>query len=429
MRVFLTGTPLQNKLGELKTLLAFLLPGFDWEQLADDEEDDDDEEEEGGEKGRKGASRRSFEQAARLRKALAPFCLRRLKSEVAKQLPPKTREDVSLELPEGQRRAYDAALRAFAAKINAKRSDDDGRDDNGGDNGSTAEIETDREEALRLLRSMPAKALASSFTHLRKLANQPLLVRGGHYFDDAKVEELARASAALGLFGDGAGMSTPPGAKPGSSANGGALLARIREELSGYSDLDLHNLAVSGGKRTKHLCLPDDAPLRDSAKSVHLAELLPQLKSKGSRVLIFSQWLGCLDVLGMLLDSLQLGWSRLDGSTPVAERMALVDEFNGTASSPASPSPSPLSNKKNTIKPPPFAMLLSTKAGGQGAEPDRSRHCGVSRRRVQPQRRAARGGQGAPPGTDAARSSLSVGLEGHSGRRDRGAGEEEGRPG
>jgi len=381
MRVFLTGTPLQNKLGELKTLLAFLLPGFDWEQLADDEEDD----EEDGEGNN--SNKRSFEQAARLRKALAPFCLRRLKSEVAKQLPPKTREDIKLKLPDEQRRGYDSALRAFAAKINANGNSGNGRaengvgngDNNNGTNNNNANSGKDREEALRLLRSMPAKALASSFTHLRKLANQPLLVRGGHYFDDDKVEELARASAALGLFGDGAGMGTPPGLKPGSSKDGGALLARIREELLGYSDLDLHNLAVSGGQRTRHLRLPDDAPLRASAKSSMLAKLLPQLKAKGSRVLIFSQWLGCLDVLGMLLDHLGLTWSRLDGSTPVAERMALVDEFNGTGNKEGggaaaekeqkqktSPSPSPSKEAASTSTPLPFAMLLSTKAGGQG---------------------------------------------------------------
>ena len=354
MRVFLTGTPLQNKLGELKTLLAFLLPGFDWEQLADDDDDEDE------------SKSRSSEQAARLRKALAPFCLRRLKSEVAKQLPPKTREDVILELQGEQRRAYDSALRAFAAKINnntktalATRNGDvvDGDD---GENGGGDENASESSEALRLLRSMPAKALASSFTHLRKLSNQPLLVRGGHFFDAAKVEELARASAALGLFGDGAGMSTPPGGESG----GDALLARIREELSGYSDLDLHNLAVSGGQRTRHLLLPSDAPLRASAKSARLAELLPRLRAQGSRVLLFSQWLGCLDVLGMLLDHLGLSWSRLDGSTPVAERMALVDEFNGNSS--RSGEKQQHNNSSSKTKPPPFAMLLSTRAGGQG---------------------------------------------------------------
>ena len=393
MRVFLTGTPLQNKLGELKTLLAFLLPGFDWEQLADDDEDGGGgggggEGDEGGGEGRGGRHKR----AQRLRKALAPFCLRRLKSEVAKQLPPKTREDIKLKLPAEQRQAYDSALRAFAAKINANSNGGGGgsgevgggtSDEN--ENGDETENRSgDRAEALRLLRSMPAKSLASSFTHLRKLANQPLLVRGGHYFDDAKVEELAQASAALGLFGDGAGMSTPPRARAGSGRDGGgggggALLARIREELAGYSDLDLHSLAVSGGQRTAHLRLPEDAPLRASAKSAQLAELLPQLQKRGSRVLIFSQWLGCLDVVGMLLDHLGLTWSRLDGSTPVAERMALVDEFNATGNKegggageqqqqqreapPPPPSGSRNGSKKN---PPPFAMLLSTRAGGQG---------------------------------------------------------------
>ena len=428
MRVFLTGTPLQNKLGELKTLLAFLLPGFDWEQLADDEEDDDDEEEEGGEKGRKGASRRSFEQAARLRKALAPFCLRRLKSEVAKQLPPKTREDVSLELPEGQRRAYDAALRAFAAKINAKRSDDDGRDDNGGDNGSTAEIETDREEALRLLRSMPAKALASSFTHLRKLANQPLLVRGGHYFDDAKVEELARASAALGLFGDGAGMSTPPGAKPGRvptealcwPGSGRSFLAILIWICTTWRYLAASGQSTCVSPTTRRSAtLRNPCTSQSSSRSLNPREAASSSSRSGwaastswACCSILCNWVG-LGSTGRRRS--RRGWPSSTNSTALLLlllRLLLL-----------------LARTRRTPLNLPHSRCSSRPKRGTGAEPDRSRHCGVSRRRVQPQRRAARGGQGAPPGTDAARSSLSVGLEGHSGRRDRGAGEEEGRPG
>ena len=54
-----------------------------------------------------------------------------------------------------------------------------------------------------------------------------------------------------------------------------------------------------------------------------------------------------LDVLEWLLAELGLSFSRLDGSTPAAERQTLVDAFNAPDS-------------------PVFAFLLSTRAGGQG---------------------------------------------------------------
>ena len=50
------------------------------------------------------------------------------------------------------------------------------------------------------------------------------------------------------------------------------------------------------------------------------------LQAKGSRPLIFSQWTQVLDVLEWLLDQLRLPFSRLDGSTAVANRQAIVDQ-------------------------------------------------------------------------------------------------------
>ncbi len=42
--------------------------------------------------------------------------------------------------------------------------------------------------------------------------------------------------------------------------------------------------------------------------------------------MLFSQWTTCLDVLEWVLDSLRLPFLRLDGSTAVADRLALTDQ-------------------------------------------------------------------------------------------------------
>ena len=83
-----------------------------------------------------------------------------------------------------------------------------------------------------------------------------------------------------------------------------------------------------------------------SAKFSRLRELLPALAADGHRVLLFSQWVRLLDLLELLLERLDLGFLRLDGSTPVQERHALVTEFQ----------------RDPSIK----VFLLSTRAGGLG---------------------------------------------------------------
>ena len=64
-------------------------------------------------------------------------------------------------------------------------------------------------------------------------------------------------------------------------------------------------------------------------------------------MLLFSQWVRLLDLLGLLCDDLDLNWSRLDGSTPITERQQLVADFNDPAGDLD-------------------VFLLSTRAGGLG---------------------------------------------------------------
>lgn len=53
---------------------------------------------------------------------------------------------------------------------------------------------------------------------------------------------------------------------------------------------------------------------------------MPSWQAEGHHPLIFSQWTSVLDVLEWLLDQLGLPFLRLDGSTAVADRLALVDQ-------------------------------------------------------------------------------------------------------
>lgn len=84
-----------------------------------------------------------------------------------------------------------------------------------------------------------------------------------------------------------------------------------------------------------------------SAKLSLLEVLLPKLKERGHRVLIFSQFLDMLNIIEDFLDGMQMAYQRLDGQMGSLEKQKRIDQFNAPDS-------------------PLFAFLLSTRAGGVG---------------------------------------------------------------
>ncbi|CAO2655961.1 Nn.00g047640.m01.CDS01 [Neocucurbitaria sp. VM-36] len=84
-----------------------------------------------------------------------------------------------------------------------------------------------------------------------------------------------------------------------------------------------------------------------SAKLSLLELLLPKLKERGHRVLIFSQFLDMLNIIEDFMDGMQLAYQRLDGTMGSLEKQKRIDQFNAPDS-------------------PLFAFLLSTRAGGVG---------------------------------------------------------------
>lgn len=90
---------------------------------------------------------------------------------------------------------------------------------------------------------------------------------------------------------------------------------------AGYNDFQLHNFCYQYPALLGQHLLPPSC-LMASGKLVALDKLLKELKAKGSRPLIFSQWTTVLDILEWFLHERGLTYVRLDGSTAVGARSA-----------------------------------------------------------------------------------------------------------
>ncbi len=100
-RFVLTGTPIENRLTDLWSLFAFAQPGL---------------------LGTLASFRRQYDQPnpaslARLHRRVRHFLLRRTKAQAAPDLPPRTEDDLVVELEGEQRKLYDAELKRARAQL------------------------------------------------------------------------------------------------------------------------------------------------------------------------------------------------------------------------------------------------------------------------------------------------------------------------
>ncbi|KAI5003091.1 hypothetical protein ZWY2020_027741 [Hordeum vulgare] len=86
-----------------------------------------------------------------------------------------------------------------------------------------------------------------------------------------------------------------------------------------------------------------------SGKLQLLHKLLPKLKEKGNRVLIFSQMTKMLDILEDFLSFMGYKYARIDGQTALSARQESIKEYSNTESET-------------------FIFLMSTRAGGLGID-------------------------------------------------------------
>ncbi|CAG9812421.1 unnamed protein product [Phaedon cochleariae] len=289
-RILLTGTPLQNNLLELMSLLIFVMPKIFAEKTEDlkslfqknsnsKNKDKDD-------------SIPTFEkeQVEQAKRIMKPFVLRRLKCDVLQDLPKKTDYIVSVPMVVTQKEQYESLVASY------KNINEDGQNSYSG---------------------------MSIMTDLRKLSNHPLLMR--FHYDMERMREIAKL------------LSTDPGYKD-------TVEQYIVDDLTWMSDFEIHTLSKEFWCLNKFR-LPDSL-LLTSGKFTQLDKMLPEMKAKGQRVLIFSQYVIMLNIVEEYLRIRNHKYLRLDGSTAVHVRQDLINEFTDDKSY--------------------FIFLLSTRAGGLG---------------------------------------------------------------
>jgi len=301
-RLLLTGTPVQNNPQELLNMLSFIMPLFSKASSPFEETDNHTEQmlkHFVDEKAEHGDEQTAYK---KLKQLFAPFVLRRRKADVIAQLlPKKERKTIFVELTESTRSVYRNIIRAHCNK-----------------NGKMISAGTGQH----------------LFTNLRKCAHHPLLLR-------TRWNTPSEKGRLIGNF-----------YKHGAFKGQGCTLQRVGEEMESWNDFNIHLTALilidESEHRRKDLqqYVLDEKDLFCSSKFESLRDLLPGLVKVGHRILIFSSWTSCLDLLGCLLQHLHIKFQRMDGSTTSDERQRLIDRFN--------------------TEPSYSVFLLSTKACGLG---------------------------------------------------------------
>jgi superfamily II DNA or RNA helicase len=152
LRLALSGTPLENRLEELWSLMHFTNPG-----LLGGRRQFNDKVAQPIAEGQPGA-------AEQLRRRIRPFVLRRLKREVAPELPPRTEAVMHVSLDERERGVYDSVMAATRKEVVALLN-----------------------EGGNVLKALEA------LLRLRQAACHPALVPGQHATSSSKVQTLVEA--------------------------------------------------------------------------------------------------------------------------------------------------------------------------------------------------------------------------------------------
>lgn len=275
-KLIMTGTPIQNNIMEMVSLLNFLSPNV-FGHYSDHLQ----------ELFVQKASLQQVSEGAvllsdrvkRARSILEPFILQRTKEQVLTTMPAKIRKAVYCDMDGGQRQLYDDFVHKFRdAKIHRVRSDGRKNDMN------------------------------NPWIQLRKAAIHPQLFR--RFFTDEKCEKMARVL-----------MKSVP-----QDILRQPNLTHLTTELKNESDFQLH-LWCRDYPCIRSFDCPEDTWL-ESGKVQKLLELIGGYQEDGDRVLVFSRFAMVLSILEECLAQAGIRHLVLQGETKVAERQQLIDQFN-----------------------------------------------------------------------------------------------------
>ena len=343
-RLILTGTPLQNNLSELWSLLNFLLP----EAFSDLEHfesmfDFSDVQDKDGHK-QVMSTERQKRTIASLHAILKPFLLRRVKNDVETNLPKKREYILYAPLTPLQKDLYrkikDSDIRNYleekaVERIGAKLEDSRVSEVKGKKRKAGSGISTPNKSAKSSRGSTPAGSIRSGRSSRRQNYAE---VSDLEYF-----QQLEQSSE-----------SEEVDEEEQKEQDRASTLAQARKEVS---QKKLQNpvmqlrLACNSPHHFSWPWAPDADPdeslVTESGKMVMLDRLVPYLFSNGHKVLIFSQFSKQLDILEDWATVLR-GWPvcRIDGAVKQEDRSDQIDAFN--------------TQKDHQL------FLLSTRAGGLG---------------------------------------------------------------
>ncbi|KTG45736.1 hypothetical protein cypCar_00007701 [Cyprinus carpio] len=309
-KLLLTGTPLQNNLSELWSLLNFLLPDvfddlksfeswFDISTITSDAENIV-------------ANEREQNILHMLHQILTPFLLRRLKSDVTLEVPPKKEIVVYAPLTNKQEAFYMAIVNKTIAKLLGQEKDDSA--------------------------PVPLTSSGRPKRRARKVVD---------YYESNtdSVKDLEKYLEKVQKEMDSQASSSP--------------VVDVSMPVDAQVNLKLQNILMLLKRCCNHAYLIeypldpttgefkiDEQLVETSGKFLILDRMLPELKKRGHKVLIFSQMTSILDILMDYCYLRGYDYSRLDGSMSYTDR----DE----------------NMKKFSSDPEVFLFLLSTRAGGLG---------------------------------------------------------------
>jgi SWI/SNF-related matrix-associated actin-dependent regulator 1 of chromatin subfamily A len=292
-KLLLTGTPLQNNLQELVSLLGFLLPHV-FNENKEDLNSIFKNKAKAVDSADSHSTLLSAQRISRARSMISPFVLRRKKHQVI-DLPAKIARVEYCELNDAQKEIY----------------------------------EYEKEQVRKLLadrasgKKVGGKS-ANILMKLRQAAIHPLLKR--RIYNDTILSKMAKAC----LKEEQWSQSDPD---------------IIFEELQLYNDFECHTMCVKNPKSLGKFALKN-AEWMESGKIDKLRDLLNRFKANGDRTLIFSQFTMVMDILEYVLETMHMGFFRLDGRTSVEDRQSILDAFYEQTDIPV--------------------FMLSTKAGGAG---------------------------------------------------------------
>ncbi|KAJ2488180.1 putative ATPase [Coemansia sp. RSA 2050] len=383
-RLLLTGTPLQNSLSELWSLLNFLLPDIfddldsfqEWFNFNDISE-------------REGQTRIISEQTAnsvvsKLHQILQPFLLRRLKVDVEKFLPPKREYLIACPMAPLQYEYYQAVrgpnLRGFleekfisgGSSASADAEDNtlvpgtpvsdtppvvDGAPKTPGSKSKAAcnkELLAEASSFLGLQDSLGEDAAAGRPGRPRASRKKNTVYKEADEDDsfDSDEPEAIQLDDVADELDDLALQKATAELDPLARLKAAVLVRqmnlqfRLMQQRKVCQHPYLFDFPVKNPSDPESEFLIDEQLVRSSGKLLVLDRLLPELFAKGHRVLIFSQFSRVLDILEFYAELRSWRFCRIDGSVPQVERQDAIVRFNTDPTIPL--------------------FLLTTRSGGLG---------------------------------------------------------------